>query len=68
MFFVFLKYTTQNFGLAYKLLFKTKNGSKIPEIKVPDFKSTIMYFVAKNSATSNLTGMENLNFVKPVNQ
>lgn len=67
MFFVFLKYTTQNFGLAYKLLFKIKkDGRKIPEIKVPDFKSTITYFVAKNSAKSNLTGMENLNFVKPV--
>lgn len=59
MFFVFLKYTGQNFGLAYKLLFKIKkDGRKIPEIKVLDFKSTVTYLAAKNSAKSNLTGIE----------
>lgn len=47
MFFVFLKYTTPNFGLAYKLLFRIKNGRKIPETKVPDFKSTIITLLPK---------------------
>lgn len=48
MFFVFLKYTTPNFGLAYKLLFRIKkNGRKIPETKVPDFKSTITTLLPK---------------------